>query len=215
MPKTPEPTTPTHADIHAAILAIYQEGKLYAQKASKNSAQGYTYTSEADFLALIRPQLAEHGVICHPKYSVLHEGQLTTKSGSVMQTITILGTFTFTHAPSRTFIEVITIGQGADQQDKAAYKAMTGAQKYAVRQAFMIETGDDPEKDETSEPTLGTVHPFIADLDFERGRIGDKPYARVLTSFGVLAMTPVPELLALPKETKHALIAALRQEPPF
>ena len=41
--------------IYGAILKIYREGKLYAQKASRNTGQGYNYVSEADFLARSRP----------------------------------------------------------------------------------------------------------------------------------------------------------------
>jgi hypothetical protein len=44
---------------------------------------------------------------------------------------------------------VQTIGEGADSADKGAYKAMTGARKYAFRLLFNIPTGDDAERDET------------------------------------------------------------------
>src|SRR6202045_3796544 len=52
-----------------------------------------------------------------------------------------------------TFIDVDTgeeitakvAGQGLDSGDKAPYKAMTGALKYALLQSFLIATGDDPE----------------------------------------------------------------------
>ena len=40
---------------------------------------------------------------------------------------------------------VKVLGDGADTGDKASYKAMTGAMKYALRQTFVIETGDDPD----------------------------------------------------------------------
>ena len=36
-------------------------------------------------------------------------------------------------------------GQGLDSGDKAPYKAMTGALKYALLQSFLLATGDDPE----------------------------------------------------------------------
>src|ERR1700731_578035 len=52
-----------------------------------------------------------------------------------------------------TFIDVDTgeeitakvAGQGLDSGDKAPYKAMTGALKYALLQSFFLATGDDPE----------------------------------------------------------------------
>jgi hypothetical protein len=43
-------------------------------------------------------------------------------------------------------LTVQVAGCGTDSQDKAAYKAMTGAWKYAMKQVFCIPTGDDAEK---------------------------------------------------------------------
>jgi hypothetical protein len=43
---------------------------------------------------------------------------------------------------------VPSLGAGTDSGDKAPYKAMTGASKYAELLSFLIPTGDDPEKDE-------------------------------------------------------------------
>lgn len=208
----------TKPDIYDAILDIYKEGKLYAQKASRNTAQSYNYTSEADFLALMRPQLAAHDIVCHPAYDVISSGEMTTKSGAVMQTITLKGKFTFVHCPSGTSVEVITIGQGTDQQDKAAYKAMTGAQKYAIRQAFLIETGDDPEKDDVPEPA---PHPepspqarFLSDLEHELKRIGPEKYRKVVAKL-FPDLDDGSDLTALSKENKRLLITTLRETPPF
>jgi hypothetical protein len=39
-------------------------------------------------------------------------------------------------------------GCGSDKGDKGAYKAITGALKYALTSTFLIETGDDPEKED-------------------------------------------------------------------
>jgi len=38
-------------------------------------------------------------------------------------------------------------GEGLDAGDKAPYKAMTGALKYALLQSFLLATGDDPEEE--------------------------------------------------------------------
>ena len=38
-------------------------------------------------------------------------------------------------------------GEGLDAGDKAPYKAMTGALKYALLQSFLLPTGDDPEEE--------------------------------------------------------------------
>lgn len=136
--------------VAAALLSVLKSD-LYVQKAGMNREQNYRYASETDFLEAVRPKLAAAGVAVVPSYVVLdtHEGQ--TKAGTPNTRITLAGKFTFIHAESGDRLDVTTIGQGVDTQDKAAYKAMTGALKYALRQTFLIETGDDPEKD-TNEP---------------------------------------------------------------
>ena len=58
----------------------------------------------------------------------------------------IQATLRFSHAPSGTSIDVTAVGEGSDAGDKGANKAMTGLYKYALRQTFCIETGDDPDK---------------------------------------------------------------------
>ena len=132
--------------VAVALLSVLKSD-LYVQKAGINREQNYRYASEADFLEAVRPKLAAAGVAVVPSYEVIetHEGQ--TKAGTPNTRITLAGRFTFIHAESGDRLDVVTIGQGTDTQDKAAYKAMTGALKYALRQTFLIETGDDPEKD--------------------------------------------------------------------
>ena len=48
-------------------------------------------------------------------------------------------------------ITVQAVGEGADAGDKASYKAATGLYKYALRQTFCIETGDDPDASQDEE----------------------------------------------------------------
>jgi hypothetical protein len=44
-------------------------------------------------------------------------------------------------------LSVPSYGEGRDSGDKAPYKALTGALKYALIQTFLIATGDDPEEE--------------------------------------------------------------------
>ena len=213
-------------DIYGAILKIYREGKLYAQKASRNTGQGYNYVSEADFLALMRPQLAEHGIVCTPSYEVISSSVFTTAKGTPMRQVTLVGTFRFTHVPSQTFVETVTVGEGMDQQDKAPYKAMTGAQKYAIRQTFLIETGDDPEDDsaaqvpfhEDPKTPFDPRSKFEIDLDNEAKRLG-AVYLTDLKKFfkenPAIPYTEGMDLTTLPGPSKRALITFLAAQPPF
>ncbi|NLL64171.1 MAG: single-stranded DNA-binding protein, partial [Ruminococcaceae bacterium] len=87
---------------------------------------------------------------------LIAEKEITTKGGT-SRIMNISVTYHVIDADSGEFLEVQTLGEGMDNGDKTAYKAMTGAFKYAQRQAFMIPTGDDPDQvssDELSNTSL-------------------------------------------------------------
>jgi hypothetical protein len=75
---------------------------------------------------------------------VISEG--LTPSGK-QALLTLRFTWTLTDGESGETISFQSIGTGADSGDKAAYKAATGALKYALLTGFLIPTGDDPEAD--------------------------------------------------------------------
>lgn len=119
----------------------------YVQKQGRVTGGGasYTYAGEADLIAAIRPAMIEAGLAMYPAgVTNLTSEAYTTKSGALMNRVTGIFSFNLAHT-SGEFIAVTTIGEGTDSGDKASYKAMTGAMKYALRQAFVIETGDDPD----------------------------------------------------------------------
>lgn len=135
-------------NIHAAMLSVYKKVG-YVQKTGNNSFQKYRYASEADFIEALRPAMVEAGILVYPiecrdvTYQVVQvqDGQKTKVSYVTAGTYK----FRFTHAESGTSIDVEVRGEGNDSLDKASYKAATGALKYALRQSFMIETGNDPD----------------------------------------------------------------------
>ena len=136
-------TTPK--TIHPAINAIMQTVG-YVQK-KRTGKLNYAYAGEAALIAALRPAMVAHGVYMHPlKVVSLVQDTYTTSRGSTMNRTVINAIYRFTHADSGTSIDVFAIGEGADIGDKSANKASTGAFKYALRQTFMIETGDDPDK---------------------------------------------------------------------
>ena len=55
--------------------------------------------------------------------------------------------YTFMDVDTAEEITVKVAGEGLDAGDKAPYKAMTGALKYALPQSFLLATGDDPENE--------------------------------------------------------------------
>jgi hypothetical protein len=89
-------------------------------------------------------------------------------------------------------------GQGLDSGDKAPYKAMTGALKYALLQSFLLATGDDPEADRGDGrfATLGSDRPINAEeaRDLEK-RIEDSgtDLERVLAYYKVASLDEMTE----------------------
>jgi len=129
----------------ASKLAKIYEAVGYVQKTGTNAAQGYKYVQAAEVAATVREQLSKLNVIMTPtNVDVISEGQ--TPSGKQVL-LTLRFTWTLTDGDSGETISWQSIGTGSDATDKAAYKAATGALKYALLTGFLIPTGDDPEND--------------------------------------------------------------------
>lgn len=115
---------------------------------TKQSSQGlsYTFASEREFLEKMRPALLRHGVDVTPVSAQLISAEtVTTNKGGTMQLTRILSTYRFTHGDSGTHQDVMVFGEAFDSGDKSLPKSMTIAQKYALRQWALVETGDDPD----------------------------------------------------------------------
>lgn len=137
-----------HNTLAEAMHAIMQEVG-YVQKTGKVSGGGasYKFAGESDFIAAIRPAMIKHGVVFSVSdVSNYQCQQVTGSNGKPAYHVTGIWSFTLRHVHSSSEIRVCGVGEGHDSLDKASYKAATGALKYALRQTFVIETGDDPDK---------------------------------------------------------------------
>jgi len=169
-----DPEKPAPENIAQALAAVMQEVG-YVQK-KKQGGVSYTFASESDFIQAIRPWFLEYGIVIHPaEVSDLRLGEYQTDKGRIMLRTVVIMTYRFTHAPSDTHIDVMVTGEGADIGDKSANKALTGAYKYALRQALLIETGDDPDKS----PSEGPEPLKKQYTDGDRDRMGGKFRKRV------------------------------------
>jgi hypothetical protein len=142
------------SNIDQAIAAIMgQVG--YVQK-TKSPNLNYTYASEADLIAAIRPWMVEYGVTAEvTDINLVTFDQYTTAKGTVMHRVRAMIHARFVHAASGTSKVVKALGEGTDTGDKASNKASTAGFKYCLRQTFTIETGDDPDQFKSeSEATL-------------------------------------------------------------
>ena len=116
----------------------------YIQKRGHNERFNYSYVTAADIAGSVGDILAELGVVVIPRLedisyeSAVGRGEATRMARVVMA-------YTFADVDSGEEIIAKVAGQGLDPGDKAPYKAMTGALKYALLQSFLLATGDDPE----------------------------------------------------------------------
>jgi hypothetical protein len=147
-------------NIYTAINAVMNE--VGYVKKTKAPNLNYTFAGEAGLIAALRPEMVANGIIMSvSKISHVETREYQTQKGTPMVNVALVGTVRFYHI-SGTFIEVESAGEGSDTGDKATAKAMTAMYKYALRETFMIETGDDPDKyaseeraNRTSQPTNG------------------------------------------------------------
>lgn len=119
-------------------------------KKGHNSFQNYDYVREVDIVDSVREKLAIRKVAFIPDKVVHLEFQpITTAKGVAGFFAVVTMSYTFVDGESGETLTVEAVGAGTDQPgDKAFYKAQTGAKKYALTQAFLIATGDDPEDEQ-------------------------------------------------------------------
>jgi len=112
-----------------------------------NKFHKYQYATESDVSDLVREELAKRSVMLFPSVISHESREHKNRSGSTEYISTIEMEFTFVDGESGESMAFKTVGEGQDAGDKAYYKAMTGATKYALMKVFLISTGDDPEAD--------------------------------------------------------------------
>jgi len=147
-------------------LALVRQRLAYVQKRGYNQRSNYNYVTAADIAGAVGDILAELGVVVVPRLeSISHESARTGRA-EAEHVARVVMTYTFMDVDTAEEIIVKVAGEGLDSGDKAPYKAMTGALKYALLQSFLLATGDDPEEDRTtnhSGASHDSVRPVTAD----------------------------------------------------
>lgn len=117
-------------------------------KSGRNNFHNYDYATEADIASAVRQGMAERHLMLVPSVQKTDWEKVPSEKGGKDQRLcTLTVEFRMMDGESGEAIAFTVIGQGQDSGDKATYKAMTGAEKYALLKLFLIPTGDDPEKD--------------------------------------------------------------------
>jgi hypothetical protein len=153
----------THPVKLAAKIAKVMEAVGYVPKTGTNSAQGYKFVQASVVADKVREQLALLSISMTPtNIDVISEG--LTPSGK-QALLTLRFTWTLTDGETGETLSFQSIGTGADSGDKAAYKAATGALKYALLTAFLVPTGDDPESDTATDKVAAAGAKIFGDQE--------------------------------------------------
>lgn len=121
----------------------------WIEKKGHNAHQNYDFVREVDIVDAVSKHLAERHVAIIPKVVNLHFEPMTTKAGVGGFFAVVTMSYTFVDGDTGESLTAEAVGAGTDQPgDKAFYKAQTGAKKYALTQAFLIATGEDPEDEQ-------------------------------------------------------------------
>lgn len=133
------------------ILMIYEDLD-YIQKKNVNQQQGYKFVSEGDFAERMNEACRKAKVVLIPSFPHVELSSVETDSAKgkrLVHTAVVRGTFTVIDAETGWSEKFDMPGVGQDFSDKAIYKALTGAQKYAYYKFGLCATGNDPEEDTT------------------------------------------------------------------
>jgi hypothetical protein len=87
-----------------------------------------------------------------PAYTIARE----KAPNAPFSAVSVVCTLVFHDLDSAQTLTASGVGTGCDTNDKAGYKAMTGALKYALKNAFLVPDEADPEGDESVEENRST-----------------------------------------------------------
>ena len=152
-----------------------------------NAHHKYEYLREEDLLNAIRPVMYELGLVFYPSKISIVPGNSTSTL------LTAICTYTLVDSETGESVNIEVVSQGTDSGDKSAFKLMTGARKYSLRQLILAGTGDDPEEDTDSNErgvlntnTIPVIRKLVANGFFTHPDIErDSNYALLEKEIGI------------------------------
>jgi hypothetical protein len=135
------PTGKLAGAVCAVMMAV-----RFIPETGVNQFHKYKYASDEDLLSALQPAMAEHGLALVPSgIDIRTVEHSPDRKGSPQWRTELVVTYDLLHISGES-ARVQAPGSGIDGEDKGAYKAMTGALKYALRHLFLVPTGDDAER---------------------------------------------------------------------
>jgi len=115
----------------------------YVQKTSSRGLN-YSFLGEADLIRVLQPAMVQQRMTVHPEAIHFESSQeYLATNGKRMVNVRARVVYVFQVEEDTARVEVLA--EASDVGDKASSKMMTMALKYALRQFFLLETGDDPD----------------------------------------------------------------------
>jgi hypothetical protein len=189
------------------MINIMQE-VAYIPKTGFNAFHKYRYTTEADVSTALSKALIKHKVFMFSSVLERESKIYQTRTNKEAFLITVKLALTFIDVESGESFTGIFFGDGSDPDDKGLYKAMTGAQKYALMKTFLVATGSDPEQETDAYRTAVHLTELLASLE-NKAKQGSAVFRgawRNLSSKQRLAIRhQMPELQKLAIEADQSL----------
>lgn len=125
------------------ILSAQKELKPILET-GKNKFQNYNYATAKDVIEPVKKTCNEQGLVM---FIDVPESSITRGSATCLLKLTIADSETGESLTitSHGYAEDWSYKENKANGDKAIYKAITGATKYAIRQLFVLPSTDDPE----------------------------------------------------------------------
>lgn len=128
----------------------------YLQKDGTNSAQNYTYISEAHVKRAVTRAVIDAGLSYGgTEMKVIQSKEVETARGAKWIRYVVEAQITITDPEGSGAVTFTGLGSGMDSGDKAVAKAATQAIKTALTHGLGISSGDDPEADEATDVQFG------------------------------------------------------------
>ena len=138
----------------ATKMILIMNDVEYIQKTGFNQFHRYKYATESDVTAVFAKAMRQHKVFMFISILERECKSYKTRGNKESFLVTVKLQIKFVDADSGESYTSVFFGDGSDSDDKGIYKAITGAQKYALMKTFLVETGDDPERDDVAPPKI-------------------------------------------------------------
>lgn len=138
--------------IYEAMKAI-ADSVTVINKDRRNEGQNYSFRGIEDFYERYNEVFRGNSIVMRPEILTVDRKDYPrySRDGTIIGTITsviITVGYHFTSLVDGSFMTTTVVGEGNDFGDKAVYKALSGAQKYALIQTFLLPTGEGVDAEE-------------------------------------------------------------------